>query len=76
MKHPLPAAFLTFLAFLSLLTAPAHAQQSSTDTVDDSVIAATIKAGLLDNRNTSGTRINVDSYQRRGAAERFRALGG
>ncbi len=27
------------------------------------MIAATIKAGLLDNKNTSGTRINVDSYQ-------------
>ena len=65
MKHPLPAAFLTFLAFLaflSLLTAPARAQQSSTDTADDSVIAATIKVALLDNRNTSGTRINVDCY--------------
>ncbi len=62
MKHPLPAALLTFLAFLSLLTAPARAQQSTTDTVDDSVIAATIKASLLDHRHTSGTRINVDSY--------------
>ena len=65
MKHPLPAAFLTFLAFLaflSLLPAPARAQQSSTDTADDSVIAATIKVALLDNRNTSGTRINVDCY--------------
>jgi len=66
MKHPLPAAFLTFLtflAFLPLLTAPARAQQSATDAVDDSVIAATIKAALLDNRHTSGTRINVDSDQ-------------
>jgi hyperosmotically inducible protein len=50
-------------AIFLLLTAPAHAQQSATNTADDSEIAATIKAGLLDNRNTSGTRINVDSYQ-------------
>ena len=63
MKYPFPAAFLAFLAFLALLAGPANAQQSSTDTADDSMIAATIKAGLLDNRNTSGTRINVDSYQ-------------
>lgn len=56
--------FLVTLAALVFLPAgPAHAQQSSTDRADDSVIAATIKAGLLDNRNTSGTRINVDSYQ-------------
>jgi hyperosmotically inducible protein len=53
---------LTLTALVVLLPGPAHAQQSSTDTVDDAVIAATIKAGLLDNRHTSGTRINVDSY--------------
>ncbi len=63
MKYPLPPAFLAFMAFLSLLTAPVLAQPTSSDTVDDSVIAATIKAGLLDNKNTSGTRINVDSSQ-------------
>jgi hyperosmotically inducible protein len=51
---------LAALAFL--LAGPARAQQSSTDTADDSVIAATIKAALLDNRHTSGTRINVDCY--------------
>jgi hyperosmotically inducible periplasmic protein len=54
---------VTLAALVFLLTGTANAQQSSTDTVDDSMIAATIKAGLLDNRNTSGTRINVDSYQ-------------
>ena len=53
---------LTLTALVVLLPSPALAQQSSTDTVDDAVIAATIKAGLLDNRYTSGTRINVDSY--------------
>jgi hyperosmotically inducible protein len=60
MKNPFPAACA---ALVLLLTAPAQAQQSSTNSADDAVIAATIKAGLLDNRNTSGTRINVDSYQ-------------
>ena len=52
----------TLTAMACLLAEPAHAQRQATDAVDDSVIAATIKAGLLDNRNTSGTRINVDSY--------------
>jgi len=60
MKHIFLAALA---AFVLLLTAPARAEQSSTDPADDSFIAATIKAGLLDNKNTSGTRINVDSYQ-------------
>jgi hyperosmotically inducible periplasmic protein len=54
-------AILAALVFL--LAGPTRAQQSSTDTADDSVIAATVKASLLDNRHTSGTRINVDSYQ-------------
>ena len=59
MKNPL---LVTLTAMVVLLAGPAHAQQSSTDTVDDSALAATIKVALLDNRNTSGTRINVDSY--------------
>jgi len=54
---------VTLIALVFLLAGPAHAQQSSTDTADDSAIAATIKAALLDNRHTSGTRINVDCYQ-------------
>ena len=54
---------LTLTLLVVLLARPAHAQQSSTDTADDSVIAATIKAALLDNTHTSGTRINVDCYQ-------------
>ena len=53
---------VTLTALVFLLAGSAHAQQSATDTVDDSVIAATIKAALLDNRHTSGTRINVDCY--------------
>jgi len=51
---PLLAAF----AFISGLAGTAHAQDAN-----DGYIAATIKAALLDNRNTSGTRINVDSHQ-------------
>lgn len=54
---------VTIAALVLLLPGPTDAQPSSTDTIDDAVIAATIKAGLLDNRHTSGTRINVDSYQ-------------
>ena len=53
---------VTLAALAFLLAGPARAQQSPTDTADDSVIAATIKAALLDNRHTSGTRINVDCY--------------
>jgi hyperosmotically inducible protein len=53
---------VTLAALAFLLAGPARAQQSSTDTADDSMIAATIKAALLDNRHTSGTRINVDCY--------------
>ena len=54
---------LTLTLLVVLLARPVHAQQSSTDTADDSAIAATIKAALLDNTHTSGTRINVDCYQ-------------
>jgi len=53
---------VTLAALAFLLAGPARAQHSSTDTADDSMIAATIKAALLDNRHTSGTRINVDCY--------------
>jgi hyperosmotically inducible periplasmic protein len=51
-------------ASLALLCAgAAPAQGTTADPIDDATIAATIKAGLLDNRNTSASRINVDSYQ-------------
>jgi hyperosmotically inducible protein len=60
MKNFRLAAFATLTL---LLAASAQAQPSPTNTPDDAVIAATIKAALLDNRNTGGTRINVDSYQ-------------
>jgi hyperosmotically inducible protein len=49
---------LAALAMVSGLAGVARAQGAN-----DGYIAATIKAALLDNRNTSGTRINVDSQQ-------------
>jgi hyperosmotically inducible protein len=49
---------LVVFAFISGVSGPAYAAGAN-----DGYIAATIKAALLDNRNTSGTRINVDSHQ-------------
>jgi hyperosmotically inducible protein len=49
---PLVAALACHLGAAGI----ARAQETN-----DGYIAATIKAALLDNRNTSGTRINVDS---------------
>ena len=51
-----PRLLMTVLAVLAGSAGPARAQEAS-----DGYIAATIKAALLDNRHTSGTRINVDS---------------
>ncbi len=45
------------------LAVPGHAQKSAGDVADDSTIAATIKAGLLDNQKTHAGRINVESYK-------------
>jgi hyperosmotically inducible protein len=65
LRHPeicmkrlkLPRCLLSLLAVAVLgLVGVAQAQEAN-----DGYIAATIKAALLDNRNTSGTRINVDS---------------
>jgi hyperosmotically inducible protein len=56
----------SILAAASLLLAlalPAHAQKSAGDAVDDSGIAASIKAGLLDNQHTHSGQINVESYK-------------
>ena len=39
------------------------AEESPATSLDDSGIAATIKAGLLDNKNTHAGRINVESYK-------------
>jgi hyperosmotically inducible protein len=59
LRSKFPRLLLPLLAALAchLGTAGiARAQEAN-----DGYIAATIKAALLDNRNTSGTRINVDS---------------
>jgi hyperosmotically inducible protein len=52
-----PSCLLSLLALAALGDAGVARAQDS----NDGYIAATIKAALLDNRNTSGTRINVDS---------------
>ena len=45
------------------LSGAAIAQKTSGDMVDDVTIAASIKAGLLDNKATSSMQINVESYK-------------
>ena len=63
MKHPLPAAFLPSWPFSLCWPHPSRRSKTSGEHVDDGVIAATIKAGLLDNKDTSAMWINVDSYK-------------
>jgi hyperosmotically inducible protein len=46
-----------------MLATPAGAQKSAGEAVDDAYIAATLKASLLDHKDTDGTRINVESDQ-------------
>jgi hyperosmotically inducible protein len=48
---------------VTAMAAPVHAQKSAGEVVDDGTIAATIKAGLLDNKSTSSMQINVESYK-------------
>jgi hyperosmotically inducible protein len=48
---------------LAIAAVPASAQKSAGDMVDDGTIAASIKAGLLDNAATSTMQINVESYK-------------
>jgi hyperosmotically inducible protein len=60
MKTTTTAVIACFAALLSL---PAVAQKSAGDMVDDATIAATIKAGLLDDAHTSATHVNVESYK-------------
>lgn len=55
---------LAALASLAVAFAlPAHADKSVGNVVDDSTISATIKASLLDNRNTHSMKINVDTFK-------------
>lgn len=62
MKYPgiLLAAASVWLA---LVSPHAIAQKTAGDSVDDASIAATIKAGLFDNKNTSAGKINVESHK-------------
>jgi hyperosmotically inducible protein len=58
-----PLRPLLLLSFGLLLAAPAGAQKSVVESIDDATIAATLKASLLDHKETDGTRINVESDQ-------------
>jgi hyperosmotically inducible protein len=60
MKTTTLTAIVCFAALLSL---PAAAQKSAGDLLDDAAIAASIKAGLLDDAHTSATHVNVESYK-------------
>jgi hyperosmotically inducible protein len=60
MKTTLITLVASAVAFVSL---PALAQKSAGDMVDDGTIAASIKAGLLDNKDTHSMQINVESYK-------------
>jgi hyperosmotically inducible protein len=60
MKKPI-LAFIASLA--TALAMPVHAAKTTGDHVDDGAIAASIKAGLLDNKDTSSMSINVESYK-------------
>jgi hyperosmotically inducible protein len=52
------------LASLALTFAlPASAAKTAGERIDDGTIAASIKAGLLDNKATSSMHINVESYK-------------
>ena len=50
-------------SIVTILAAPASAQKSTGEMIDDGTIAATIKAGLLDDKATSSMQINVESYK-------------
>jgi hyperosmotically inducible protein len=54
---------VTVACLATTLAMPAFAQKTTGEHVDDGTIAATIKAGLLDNKATSSMQINVESYK-------------
>lgn len=60
MKKSIIAVIASLAAALAL---PVHAAKTAGDHVDDGSIAASIKAGLLDNKDTSSMSINVESYK-------------
>jgi hyperosmotically inducible periplasmic protein len=53
--------FAVLPSLLLALAGPAVAQKSAGERVDDAAIAASIKAGLLDHKDTSSLSINVES---------------
>ena len=63
MKKILLLAHVLVATLLTAVVLPVHAQKSAGDMVDDGTIAASIKAGLLDNKATSSMQINVESYK-------------
>ena len=55
---------VAIIGLLLCLAGPAFAgKKSAEEVLDDAGIAATIKAGLLDNKDTHAGRINVESYK-------------
>jgi hyperosmotically inducible protein len=58
MKKVIQAVLASLLIALALPAASASGEQ-----VDDGTIAASIKAGLLDHKDTSSMSINVESYK-------------
>jgi hyperosmotically inducible protein len=50
-------------ALATAMALPVHAAKTTGDHVDDGTIAASIKAGLLDHKDTSSMSINVESYK-------------
>lgn len=63
MKRSLIAGLASVALMMTMVAVPSHAQKSAGDMVDDGAIAASIKAGLLDNANTSAMKVNVESYK-------------
>lgn len=60
MKNTILAVVASLVTALAL---PAYGAKTSGEHVDDGGIAASIKAGLLDNKDTSSMSINVESYK-------------
>jgi hyperosmotically inducible protein len=54
---------LAFLAAALVAVAPAHAQKTAGDVVDDNTINASIKVALVTNKKTEAHRINVETYK-------------
>lgn len=55
--------FAVLASLFTVLALPAYAAKTTGEHVDDGAITASIKAGLLDNKDTSSMSINVESYK-------------